>query len=255
MKFLRFTLVFGLIAFLISCYEVNEEVVINENGSGVYESRMDLSQLIELMQSFAGEEEMTKGGLDKVYDTVISMQSFLDSADEATVKANGWMKDGKIAVKMNIKEKLFKINLNVPYQNLEQLQSLMEGQGALMKDSFTGLMNKGSKEKAPKDSSEAVFQDIVSLYKVTLDKGLIKKELDAEKYRSLMERPQAGDVKQMANSGMEIIYTSSFKLPGSVKNVSNPLLKVSEDKRTVTVRYNLLDVINDPAKYAFTIEY
>ena len=256
MKWLRFALVFAFIGFVISCYEVNEEVVIKEDGSGVYESRIDMSQLIELMQSFAGEEELTKNGLDKAIDTVVSMQTILDSADEATRKENAWMKDGKMFFKLNIKEKLFNIRMNIPYHTQQQLESLMEGQGTLMKNSFSGLLKNNKQPEMESDSSEATFQDMVSLYDITLNNGLIKKEVDTAKYRQLMTRPQVSDIKQMAAQGMQMMYTTSFKLPRSVKSTGNhPLLKVSEDKRTVELRYNLLDIVNDPAKYSFTIEY
>lgn len=255
MKFLRIALVFAFFAFLISCYEVNEEIVINENGSGVYESRVDLSQLIDLIQSVAGQEELTKNGLDQAVDTVVSMKSILDSADDATRKENAWMENGKMFMKMNIPQRVFNIKVNIPYQNLGQLQSLMTEQGNLMKNSFTGLLKNGPKGDNKQDSADATFQDLVSIFKVTLNNGLIKKEVDTARFKQLMARPQAADIKQMADQGMEMMYIASFKLPRPVKNANNPLLKVSDDKRTVTLRYNLLDIVNDPAKYSFTIEY
>lgn len=254
MKFLRFALLFGFIAFVISCYEVNEDIVINENGSGVYESRIDMSKLIELMQTFAGEEELTKNGMDRAIDTVVTMKSILDSADDDARQKNAWMNDGKMFFKLNIKENVFNIKINIPYQTQQQLQSLMEGQGNLMKNSFSGMLKSAKKEATP-DSTEATFQDLVSMYKVTLNNGLIKKEVDTVKFKQLMSRPQAADLKQMTAQGMEMLYTTSFKLPRPVKNSTNPLLKVSEDKRTVTLKYNLLDIVNDPNKYSFTIEY
>lgn len=255
MKFLRIALVFAFFAFLISCYEVNEDIVINENGSGVYESRVDLSQLIDLIQSFAGQEELTKNGLDKAIDTVVSMKSILDSADEATRKEKAWMENGKMYMQMNIPQRVFNIKVNIPYQNLAQLQSLMAEQGTLMKNSFSGMLKSSPKGEDQQDSADATFQDLVSIYKVTLNNGLIKKEVDTVRFKQLMARPQANDIKQMAGQGMEMIYSASFKLPRPVKNANNPLLKVSDDKRTVTLRYNLLDIVNDPAKYSFTIEY
>lgn len=255
MKFLRLTLVFGFIAFLISCFEVNEDIVIEGNGSGVYECRMDLSKFIDLIQSFAGEEELTATGLDHTVDSIISMKSILDSADETTRKRNAWMGTGKLYMKLDIPKKVYNIRMSIPYQNLGQLQSLMAEQGTLMKNSFTGLLQGNSKEDKKQDSADATFQDLVSIYKVTLTDGLFKKEVDTIRFKQLMARPEAKDIKQMAGEGMEMIYSANFKLPRPVKNSSNPLLKVSDDKRTVTLRYNLLDIVNDPAKYSFTIEY
>ncbi|MBO9634185.1 MAG: hypothetical protein J7578_13800, partial [Chitinophagaceae bacterium] len=115
--------------------------------------------------------------------------------------------------------------------------------------------HKSSKGDKQPDSADATFQDLVSIYKVTLNNGLFKKEVDTARYKQLMARKEANDIKQMADQGMEMIYSANFKLPRPVKHSSNPLLKVSDDKRTVTLRYNLLDIINDPAKYSFTIEY
>ncbi|MBO9636272.1 MAG: hypothetical protein J7578_24430, partial [Chitinophagaceae bacterium] len=140
MKFLRLALVFGFIALMISCFEIDEDIVITENGSGVYESRVDLSKFIDLIQSFAGEEELMAAGLDHAVDTVISMKSILDSADEATRTRNAWMGSGKLFMKLDISKKIYNLRMSIPYQNLGQLESLMTEQGTLMKDSFTGLL-------------------------------------------------------------------------------------------------------------------
>ena len=46
MKFLRYLFVTVFCVCLVSCYEVNEEIVIREDGSGTYVSNMDLGGLI-----------------------------------------------------------------------------------------------------------------------------------------------------------------------------------------------------------------
>ena len=45
---------------LLSCYEVNEEIVINENGSGTFTTKMDMGQMLDMIMSMAGEEEIKK---------------------------------------------------------------------------------------------------------------------------------------------------------------------------------------------------
>jgi hypothetical protein len=52
------------------------------------------------------------------------------------------------------------------------------------------------------------------------------------------------------------LYTTTIKLPSKVKKVSNnELVKVSDDKRTVTIRYDMLKMFDTPEKFSYSIEY
>ncbi len=75
-KYFKYVLTVAISIFFVSCYEVNEEIEINADGSGTYATRMDMGQLIDMMQTFAGEEELKKDGLDKVLDTTILFKIF-----------------------------------------------------------------------------------------------------------------------------------------------------------------------------------
>ncbi len=124
---LRYIIVAFFIFFAAACYEVNEEIVINENGSGTYVTKMDMSALIQMMQNMAGEEELTKNGLDRAIDTTISLKSILDSANDATAEQKRLFKDGTMKLQMNVKESVFKADINFPFKSFNDLQSLMSG--------------------------------------------------------------------------------------------------------------------------------
>ena len=263
MKFLRYALVLVLMGFLASCYEVNEEIVINEDGSGTYVTKMDMGPLLELMQSFAGEEELTKGGLDKTIDTTFGMKEMLDTAKDITPEEKALLAGGTIKMQMNIKEKLFKMDMNFPYSGLDNLQKLMAGQASggagltgIFKNFFGG-------EKNPQEDTSLIIdeakgpdmQDISNIYDVTVKNGFISKKINTEKYKALTARPEMSQMKQLSASGMEILYTTTIKLPRPVKKADNPLIKLSEDKKTVTMRYNLLELLDTPDKFSYTLEY
>jgi hypothetical protein len=55
--------------------------------------------------------------------------------------------------------------------------------------------------------------------------------------------------------GMEMLYTTTFKLPRPVKKVDNPAAKISDDKKTVTIRQNFLEIFSAPEKFEYTIQY
>jgi hypothetical protein len=59
----------------------------------------------------------------------------------------------------------------------------------------------------------------------------------------------------MAAGGMEILYTTTIKLPRPAKKTENPLIKLSDDKKTVTLKYNLLDLFDQPEKFSYSVEF
>ncbi|NII24146.1 hypothetical protein HB364_03605 [Pseudoflavitalea sp. X16] len=263
MKCLRYILVLVLLGFLVSCYEVNEEIVINEDGSGTYLTKMDMGQLLEMMQSFAGEEELSKEGLDKGIDTVIRLKDMLDSAKDMTAEQKALMANGTMKMQMDIKRKLFKMDLNFPYSGYDNLQKLMAGQGnsgAGLADVFKRFFG-GDKNPATDTSliideaKEPDMQDIANIYDVTVKNGLISKKINNEKFKALTARPEMAQIKQLSTSGMEILYTTTIKLPRPVKKADNPLITLSADKKTATMRYNLLELLETPDKFSYTLEY
>lgn len=258
-KYFKYVLTVALSIFFVSCYEVNEEIEINADGSGTYVTKMDMSQLIDMMQTFAGEEELKKDGLDRVLDTTVYMKNMLDSAKDVTAEQKELMKDGKMKLQMNIKEKIFKMDMNFPYKNLNSLQQLMSGKGG----SGTGLTNVFKNVFGKKDStaeqtaapSGPDMGDIAAIYDVTIKNGLIEKKVNAAKYKAFTEKPEMAQMKQLTGSGMEILYTTTIKLPRAAKKTDNPMIKLSDDKKTVTMKYNLLELLENPTKFAYSIQY
>jgi hypothetical protein len=257
-KFFKYVLTVALSIFFVSCYEVNEEIEIKADGSGTYVTKMDMSQLIDMMQTFAGEEELKKDGLEKIYDTTILFKDMLDSAKDMPAEQKELMKDGKMKMQMNIKEKIFKMDMDFSYKNLNSLQQLMSGKGGgpSMANAFKNIFGKKEGEEdqpgAPKSPD---MSDIAAIYDVTIKNGLIQKKVNTAKYKEFMDRPEMAQLKQVSSSGMEVLYTTTIKLPRAAKKTDNPLIKLSEDKKTVTMKYNMLELLEHPEKFAYTIQY
>jgi hypothetical protein len=256
-KYFKYALTVAISIFFVSCYEVNEDIEINADGSGTYVTKMDMSALIDMMQTFAGEEELQKEGLDRVLDTTIMFRSLLDSTKDATAEQKELMKDGKMKMQMNIKEKIFKLDMNLPYKDLNSLQKLMSGKASSGTGMNAALSNLFGKKDGQQDAAQKGpdMSDFAAIYNVTIKKDLIEKKVNQEKYKEFMARPEMAQLKQYTTSGLEILYTTTIKLPRAAKNPDNPLIKLSEDKKTVTMRYNLLELLENPEKFAYSIQY
>jgi hypothetical protein len=257
-KFFKYVLTVAICVFFVSCYEVNEEIEIKADGSGTYVQKMDMGQLIDMMQTFAGEEELKKEGLDRVVDTTIYWKSMTDTAKEMTAEQKELLKDGKMKLQMNIKEKLFKMDLNFPYKNLNNLQQLMSGKatsGQGLSNAFKSMFGKKEGEDQMTAPSGPDMGDFAAIYDVTIKNGSIEKKVNEAKYKALTERPEMAQLKQLTSSGMEILYTTTIKLPRAAKPTNNPLITLSEDKKTVTMKYNMLELLENPSKFAYTITW
>ena len=250
----------ALTCFLVlGCYEVNEEIVISESGAGTYTSRMDMGPLLEMMKGL-GEDELAREGLDKVIDTVINMKSITDSAKDLSPEQKALFSNGKMRLQMNFKESIFKIDTDIRYTSLDQLQMLLAGGGGLSSigDAMKNVFGKNSDKNVPDQPDspkDPAMGQIGNVYDVVIRNGSITKKLNKEKYNKMMENPEFENMKQVGNSGMEVLYTTVIKLPRPVTSTSSDAIKLSEDKKTVTIKYNFLDIFEKPEKLEFAINY
>src|SRR5689334_7118617 len=115
MRMLKVFLVAVGCVFLASCLEINEELQINDNGSGQVSTTMDMAQLIDMMQAMGGEEFEKKK--DEKIDSVISLKNFVDTAKNLTAEQKALLRNGTLRIKMNMAEKEFNINMKYPFSS------------------------------------------------------------------------------------------------------------------------------------------
>lgn len=264
MKKLRPLLTILFIILLLGCYEVNEEVTIGKDGSGTYQMKMDMGGLLEAFQMMATEEDLKKDEFNRSIDTTILFKDVLDSANNLTTQEKALMKNGKMHLQMNMKDKVFKADMDFPFKSYAELQQLMLGpaSSAGMSNAFQNIFSPGSSD--PKDTVSPGITDravdpgidqIGQIYDITAKDGLISKKINPERLKQLLDRPEMAQLKEFGKTGLEINYSTSIKLPRPAKKVDNPILKLSDDKRTVSVKYNLMDMLDNPEKYSWSISF
>lgn len=242
---------------LVACYDVNEEITINENGSGHYATRIDMSALLELMQQFGGQSDSAMKTLDRTIDTTISFRNVVDSAKKLTADEQALMQSGMMHMVMNLKEKKFKIDMDFDFHNAHELEILLSGAGTgnfgdALKNVFKQDANSETQLDAPKDLE---VDQLSNIYEVKVDKKSISKKIDRAKLDAMLKRPEMEQLNQMGATGMEILYTTTIVLPRPLKNNTNSSIKVSDDRKRLTIRNNLMDVFVKPEMFEFVIEY
>jgi len=259
MKWKKFLLPLLFTFTLAGCFEIDEQIDIKSNGSGQLTVNTNMSQLLEMIQTYIGKEEMDKQLPKRALDTTVLMKDVVDTAKNITPEKKALVRDGKIHMKLNMDEKIFKADMHFPFSSLNNLQQLYTS----MNDGSLGTANLFKGLASGKSDSGAVggnnnmpdMNQFNSIYDFQSKDGMISRKVNAEKWKSLQETPEFAQMKQATNMGIEVPYTLTINLPRPVKKIDNALAKLSDDKKTVTIKYNLIEVFEHPEKFEYTIAY
>jgi hypothetical protein len=257
MKLLKFVLfVFVTIGFT-GCLDIFEKIDMKKDGSGTLTMDMDMSQMLEMMQQYMGKEEMAKAGIGKM-DTTINMKDILSADTSLSADKKALLGMGTVHIKVDTGEKVFTTHMSFPFASQDKLQKLYSalGDGSLgTSQLFKGL---GGEDGGGAGGAGAPTPDINQfngIYDFTCHDGLISKKVNQNKWKALQNDPQMAQIKQAAQMGVEINYTTTVVLPRPVKKIDNAKAKLSDDKKTVVMKINLIDVFDHPEQFEYTIAY
>jgi hypothetical protein len=261
MKFCKILLSVLLALSFTGCLDIDEKIEIKKDGSGSYNMKIDMSQMVEMLQTYVGRDELAKKGMEKM-DTTIYMKSIVDTLSGMTPEKKALLSPGSVHVKVNLDEKVFIASMLFPYTSQGNLQKLytsmsdgslgttqlLKGIAPMGPDEMQGAGGGGS-------GSGSDINQFNGIYDFTSRDGFISKKVNLDKWKELQKNPQIDQLKEAGKMGVEILFTTTIKLPRPVKKIDNPLAKLSEDKMVVMIRYNLVDIFDHPEQFGFTIEY
>jgi hypothetical protein len=254
------TLLFICIAFSAFCFtgclDSEEDVTINSNGSGIYKNTIDMGGLFDMMQMAAMMDTSASSQLkdltDKNIDSTISLGAFTDTSKTLSTQEKAILHDGTMHMTINQKDKVFKIVMNYPFKKIEDVQKIIELQqsgktfnpiGSAKENlALQGMDNQGLPSTS--EITNTIFKN-----------GLIERKVDQQKLNDL-EKGEGFDQMQKAGSMLEgVTFTTVIRLPKAVKSSSGSKLSLSDDKKTVRIKYTLLDMIKTSQALEFKIEY
>src|SRR5207253_2450151 len=102
MKSLKYFIGCCLLFLFSSCFEVNEEIVINKNGSGTLSINTEMGKLFEMLQSFMPADELKKSEFAMAKDTVMYMKDMIDTMQSMSPDKKAVLRDGTMHLKMNL---------------------------------------------------------------------------------------------------------------------------------------------------------
>jgi len=236
---------------LLGCFETTQEVTINKDGSGVFTNTTDLSNMIALIKQMGSDEA------DKLQntDTTISLVGVADSIPGLTPDQKKIVNKGTMKLTLNMHDEKLLVKLNFPFEKLSDVESLKE---VLPKLSVSALKKLPGGDQMPAGSGESDSSKIKTFdnyFDDTVSRKVISKTLNKAKYATAADDEFMKSLQQMSGTGSPMVVNYIINLPRRAKKVEGKAVKLSGDKRKVTVSVTSDDFFNDPSKFEYRIEY
>ena len=243
MKFKSLLLFLGLLTSLTSCM-FTEELSINNDGSGTYAFKMDMSQMMESMKEMSNKDSIKE---PEVLDTIVFFKDILEEKKDSISKLSKneqsllkGLEDLKLHMQVDEKKGKMLMDFVMDFKDISELKD---------------MQNKIAKAQALSDGKE---QDNSLKSKADVDysfdgktfrRKVIMKELSEEKLQEVDR-----SIKQSSSFLEGTMYKVIYHFESEINNVSFKGAIISNDKKTLTIEVPLDSVMKNPKWLDFEVK-
>lgn len=257
---------------LTGCLETEQATTINADGSGSYETTIDMGTLMQLytmsLSMKSQEERPGKTALPLVRDTLIYFRHYTDTAAAFSEKEKELLRNTTLSVKINSEENIFRVKVNNTFKQLNDMEQVIKLMGRREFDNIfdnamklPGLTDeKDSAEAVPGKTGEDNIFDLIApdFFNCKYQPGNIVCVLNPAKHQTVLRKlKQAGmGITEKQNremmSGMK--FSNRYVLPNKAKLVTGLSMKKAGATELVQTG-TFYDLYKNPKKYEYTIKY
>ena len=271
----------GLLMLVVfsGCFDTVDEFTIAENGSGTFVNSIDMGKMLGLLQTMGGGNDEMKEFEKLKMDTVVYLKDIKDSLKNLNDAEKKIAATGKLRVQINAKENELNFTFTFPFSNASEIAPIQNILKKAKTDVIEFIMSKltaeennkkdgnkedGNKKKGMFDMGEDDADNMkpeetgVSLdqyYTAVYEKGKFSRKLNKEKYSQVEDDKTLKTMQEMAQMGMSINMKTVINLPRPAKKAEGKGVKLSDDKKKITIEGTLDDFIEDGSYFEYNIEY
>jgi len=256
----RFLLVLVSLFLLTSC-NFTEEITFNNDGSGEFVMKYDMSEVMKTLEEMGGKKKDDGKKKVKLDSTMYIKDMLVEKADSiATLpqEEQDRLKSLKdIVIKMTMDEEAgrFDLGFGSTFTSLAELPAALEKIDEAKKmnsedNAQFGKMGESAVAKASEDIFGYVdFAYDGKTFSRSLKEGFEQSKEDVDALEA--EISEMGESKEMFEA---MTYTLVYNFPKPVKSVTNKNAVISDDKKTVSLKMNFLDMIKSPETMTLDVE-
>jgi hypothetical protein len=239
--------------FFTGCFDIYETFNIIEDGSGVYDQKINFSRSLALLSSMS----KTKKKEDKK-DTTIYYSSIVDTSTVLTAEEKAVMRKAYAKIHMDEAASEMWFNIFYPYANGQELtiiQTVMS-KGSKSKGITDAMAKALGKPAAPSESGEEKPAELPTQdFNYTLTANSLARNVKPNSTPD-KKKDEAEEMPPMFKEMMKMNFTTTISLPRPVKNWSGNNGTLSADKKQLQFRKNVdMDTKLTPADFNFSIDY
>jgi hypothetical protein len=241
---------------LIGCIETTEGLLINKNGSGSYSMDIDMSGMFALMDMMKTVDSSAGSGIPedrKNFDSTVLFKSFVDTATDLSAEEKALLRNAVAHIKMNEKEKVFKIKMTYPFVKIDDVSKIIALNGSGKGSNTIQKIFKGKTQDTTDVNPN--MPDFSEMYQVTYKNGLLERKIKPEKFKEFEAQFKLGEGAGMEEMISSIKMNNIIQLPRRAKSVQGEKVKLSGDKKTVTINCTMKDILTNPKAVEYRIQY
>ena len=254
-----------LVAFS-GCFDTVDEFTIAENGSGTFVNSLDMGKVLGLAKTMGGGNDEMKEFEKMKVDTVVNLRDIKDSLKKLNDAEKKVAATGTLRIQIDGKEDKLNFTFTFPFSNTSEIapiqRVLKKAKEDVLDEIMTNLMGKGSnknEELLGKDEndeqSEEMGANLDQYYTNVYEKGRFSRKLNKEKYANISDDKTLKSMQEMAQMGMSISMKTVINLPKPAKKAEGKGVKLSDDKKKITMEGTLDDFFEDGSYFEYNIEY
>jgi hypothetical protein len=264
----KFSWLIGLSALLIftGCFDTEEEVTIKDNGSGIYASSMDMGKIIGMLKAFGGEEKEMKEIAQLKTDTLIFFKDIKDSLKNLNTAEKKIIAPGTLRVKIDAEDEQCSFIFSIPFSKTEEIGNIR----SVLDKAKQDILRNGMKNKFPKKDGEnkglfgkeidedgdgEMGAEIDGYFTTVYGKDKLTRKVKKEKIANIEEDKSLTTLKEMSQMGMSMNMKTIINLPKPAKKAEGKGVKLSNDRKKVTIEGTLDDFFEDASYFEYEIEY
>lgn len=245
-------LAFTTIITFTGCFDTTEEITIHDHDGGVFSTTADMSAMVGMIKQMGTGAD--KPGMDKAIDTTFSMQDILSQDSSMTEGEKKLLQGGSMKMNMNLGEEKMIIRMDFPFTKTDDLNELKRIANKLMAEKMK-MPESGEMQSIPGMEDLMKPSSMDDYYETGFSKGLIVKAVNKEKYAEAKNDAYLKSMQEAAAMGMTTTAKYIINLPRPATKAEGKSIKLSEDKKKVTVVATIAEFFADPANLEFRIEY
>jgi len=258
----------GLVVLVVfsGCFDTVEEVTLADNGSGTFVNSLDMGKMLGLAKTMgSGKDEMKD--FDKLkMDTVINLKDIKDSLKNLNAAEKNIAATGKLRIQMDANDEKMNFSFSFPFSKTSEIDGIQNILKKAKQNIIGDIMQKIMGEEGGKNESMLGNEDgdekkddmganIDEYYTSVYEKGKFTRKLNKEKYAHVEDDKSLKSLQEMAQLGMAINMKTIINLPKPAKKAEGKGLKLSDDKKKITMEGTLDDFFEDASYFEYNIEY